>query len=294
MYGNDIKIFPIFEQTPQIWAQFAEIQFAAMSDYYYLSKETPGQIADEIGGYYGRSPENFAFGAYDGAKMVGFTFGKVNDGRGAHLAGRYLMRKYQKHGIGTRLMDAAERVSALYSDTIRLINIKDRPKFYGERGYEKDGVHMVKKLEPIDGSVPLFHSMHRIEQWVCDIRNSLEGKEIHFPSTPMGIAEKIATAINTERRPAYVAVFDKKVVGYLLGRNMRNVREVNNLYVHQEFRRRGHGRALMQNFMEFAKFGGASKLELHCYEDSAKVFYNKYCGLRATDRLDHDHMSKTL
>ena len=67
------------------------------------------------------------------------------DGRGyAEIVDFGVLEKYRRHGIGSRLMDAAEEIAARYSDTVYLAvglhsGYGSAQRMYVKRGYIPDG-----------------------------------------------------------------------------------------------------------------------------------------------------------
>ena len=71
-----------------------------------------------------------------------------------------VLEKYRRHGIGTRLMDAAEQIAARYSDTVYLgvglhSGYGSAQRMYARRGYIPDGTgvwYKDKVCPPYDSS----------------------------------------------------------------------------------------------------------------------------------------------
>ena len=71
---SEIKILPIFNQSaPGVWDDMLRVRIAAMQ-YNYNIRLTDEELADAMSDFqksWRQLSHNFAFGAYDGDRMVG-------------------------------------------------------------------------------------------------------------------------------------------------------------------------------------------------------------------------------
>ncbi len=132
----EIKIIPIFNQAvPGIWTDFAHICAATMiTNYHYHmdDKEIMESINQDARRW--RRGTNFAFGAYDDDKMIGFIQGRAA-GRCATIQSLYVLYDYQRLHVGSRLLSRAERASALFANRTELVSLTRAEPFYQAHGY---------------------------------------------------------------------------------------------------------------------------------------------------------------
>lgn len=158
----DFKIVPIFNQTiGTVWTDFINIE--AMCDKKVYKIHTGETGKKRILGIYKCNlhdyKHNFAFAAYRGKKMVGFTQGYVDTPYETYLEHLYVSPRYHKYGIGTQLLKTAEQMSSLIAIKIKLTALNEAVGFYEKNGYNHVG-YMEKELTPVVNSVvPVF-------QWV--------------------------------------------------------------------------------------------------------------------------------
>ncbi|MBO4745528.1 MAG: GNAT family N-acetyltransferase [Alphaproteobacteria bacterium] len=101
----------------------------------------------------------FAFAAYVGDEMVGFTTGSLN---GANMFTRslYVLPQYQGCGIGSSLLNSAENAASLVSPKMELFSLAGAVSFYQNRGYKNTvvlgRVMKIKKLSNATGVQPVF------------------------------------------------------------------------------------------------------------------------------------------
>ena len=124
---KDIKIVPIFNQAaPGIWTDFARIESTAPN----MSDVATSKYAYEWTHY----KQNFSFGAYDGADMVGFVRGHCG-GMTSYVDGLFLLPDYRGQNIGLKLLRKAESIAAFNGRRIELISLGGAMGFYKHVGY---------------------------------------------------------------------------------------------------------------------------------------------------------------
>ncbi|MBO5947174.1 MAG: GNAT family N-acetyltransferase [Alphaproteobacteria bacterium] len=187
---NQIKIVPIFDQTaPGVWDDFLRIRATAMEcNYNYeLSSDELERALSEYKNEYQRASYNFAFGAYDNKKMVGFIRG--NGVRStATIKCLYVLPDYQKHRIGHNLLSTAERSIAPAYKNIELISLWHAEKFYQHHNYTtKYGTNTyIKRVDnPHCYDVPLFGFPARIKRMCSNIFPDLDVSVFIAPNTPL-------------------------------------------------------------------------------------------------------------
>ncbi len=134
---NNIKILPIFNQSaPNVWEDFIYIRGLSM-DYvydYHFNVEDYVLALDDFRDTWRHNSMNFAFGAYDGMNMVGFIRGYCND-RTAQIDNLYVLPKYMRHGIGGRLLAAAQRSVIFDADYAELVSLLHAQEFYARNNF---------------------------------------------------------------------------------------------------------------------------------------------------------------
>lgn len=212
MTNTGINIFPIFNQAaPGVWNDFANIQLNALSyNYGYSAGIYDGNSLIRIWrGDWDRTTHNYAFGAYNGGRMVGYIRGLVYDSETC-VNDLYVLPPYQGMHVGRRLLDAAERVAALCTGRIYLYPLKNAVNFYRACGYcsDENDVDMCK-LPDLSAcrftAVPVFKS-------VSCISNPCSSIAKRYNATYSG------PLIVREHLPAFVYVDAYgKIRGYLVG-----------------------------------------------------------------------------
>ena len=130
---NDIKIFPIFNQSaPGVWDDFLRIRVAAMKYNYdiQLSNIDLENARTELK----QTKYPFAFGAYDDDKMVACIHGSIQSNT-AEINHLYVLPEYQGKKIGIKLLQSAEAAISLTTNTVELISLGNACKFYEKHGY---------------------------------------------------------------------------------------------------------------------------------------------------------------
>lgn len=148
---TDIKIFPIFNQSaPGIWDDFMRIRTETRKHNYNIetSQKDFNDTLAEFKENWSRPIQNFAFGAYDNDKMIGFISGtyEVKLAKIMHL---YVLPQYQGQHIGKVLLTSAESAISIDADTSDLIAMGNSDKFYEKHGYysETKTNHYKKSLK---------------------------------------------------------------------------------------------------------------------------------------------------
>lgn len=89
-----------------------------------------------------------------------------------------------------------------------------------------------------------------------------------------GARASLSTTIDM-REPAFVRLYDKRVVGYIVGELTIDTARISSLSVRRGARRRGHGRALMDAFLG-AIADRTVLLSVHVSNDGAQALYREY------------------
>lgn len=133
----EIKIFPIFNQSvPGVWDDFLHIRACAMRANYNINL-TPSEISvyhREYSYNWAHYGVNFAYGAYDGTEIVGFSRGYCNRNV-ANLSCLYVLPEYQHSGIGRRLLRHVETDMGIIGRRLNLISLSHAERFYQKNNY---------------------------------------------------------------------------------------------------------------------------------------------------------------
>lgn len=163
--NQDFQIVPIFNPSISgVWSEFLDIEIACDTQTYEIDPPCKSVRRNILRRYKNNLHEykhNFAFAAYQGTKIIGFSYGYIIDRDESYLHRLYVLPQYHKLGIGTQLLRAAEQSCAIFSNTISLIALSKAVDFYEQKhGYSKFGGDMEKELTvPVNTIVPVF-------QWV--------------------------------------------------------------------------------------------------------------------------------
>ena len=161
----NFEISPIFKQTNPIWTEFMHIECACDEKLNYHPDDMDKQRM--MLNYKADWQENrykFAFAAYRANRIIGFTRGYLGSEPGeTYIAGLYVLPRYHKIGIGTKLLKMAERTSSIVADRVGLIALPNAVDFYLlKNDYEQREGSTKKDLSPfITGVVPVFQWMTR-------------------------------------------------------------------------------------------------------------------------------------
>lgn len=162
---SNIKFVPIFDQSAdKIWSEFVRIEM--LCDAQYGFENEANSIYESHVCEWRTQKYNFAFGAYDGVKMVGFANGYRDGTNGMYLHNLYVDPKYQGMKIGTQLLLQSERAATLYSDKMTLMALKESvAAFYEKYGYHTHNRrYMMKTLpEQVLGVVPVFQPKAKLK-----------------------------------------------------------------------------------------------------------------------------------
>lgn len=190
---NDIIIAPIFDQAaPGVWEDFVELRASRLEN--TSTPYTDDMRKDAFQEYqtmWRRNKNNFAFGAYDGDKMVGFAQGLFQS-KGGDLNSLFVLPEYQRNRIGTRLLSRAEDVSRLVAKRILVRSVPSSVPFYSKRGFCRHlaphSYEMTKQLPRGPRSVcviPVFRSVPTITRAcsaICADYDPNRVNDLHNPT----------------------------------------------------------------------------------------------------------------
>jgi len=204
----EIKIIPIFNQAaPGVWHDFAHICAAAMRTNYnsLLDDETLQEQINMDAAKWKERCLKFAFGAYDGARLVGFIQG-TSECKYASIDSLYIMKQYQREGIGRRLVRAAENAVSNNAQCMEVISLSKSESFYEVNGYVRYGEGRNVFFKQLNGPVrldvvPVFHANKTLTTRCKKIDTSFNSQIINVHHRPMF---------------AYYDV-DARLVGYVTG-----------------------------------------------------------------------------
>lgn len=132
---------------------------------------------------------------------------------------------------------------------------------------------IIKDLEEIKKlNQELFYDSEKFEKTL----------NLNWPSKNKNYFKK---AIIDKDKSAFVAVSDKKIIGYLICviqkvesyRTLSSIAELENMLVEEEFRGQGIGSMLVKEFIKWAKSKGISKIKVLTYAENSEAikFYQK-------------------
>lgn len=171
----DITISPIFNQSiGGVWSDFARIEMCCDEEVcgFKINDADRQRIYDRNIEEWESQKYTFAFGAYDGKKMVGFASGYRESKQGMYLHNLYVLPKYEGKGIGKSLLEQCERNAALITNKMTLVSLFDALGFYEKYGYSvRDKRKGEKKLpKEFVGVVPVFKSIG----WLRNVKFNLD------------------------------------------------------------------------------------------------------------------------
>lgn len=187
---SDIRIIPIFDQSvPGIWDDFLHIRAASMEFNYNYELESD-ELARALSEYkqeFKSKSYNFAFGAYDDAKMVGFIrgYGARNV---ATIKCLYVLPSHQRQHIGHNLLLSAERSIAPAYKNIELLSLWHAENFYKAHKYTSiyGANTYAKKIElPHCADVALFGFPARIARMCAPLSHGLDISALIVPHAPL-------------------------------------------------------------------------------------------------------------
>lgn len=208
--SRHINIIPVFNQSSLFWATFADVQSRAIlgAYCYYTSQEEMAFEIAKLSSAWHRFKSHYAFGAYDGDKMVGCINGLITRG-GANVSGLYVLPDYQKMGIGARMLAAAERSASVHVTQMELFALDGATTFYESHKYNlapKTGQHIKSIFNAArDTVVPIFWCR---PEMTAAYQRIAELYDLRFD----------AEDVNTRHMPmfAYIDKFGRPV-GYIRG-----------------------------------------------------------------------------
>lgn len=185
---KNITIVPIFNQmAPGIWDDFTRIRAETMRVNYKMDASELSPLAPVDARCI-----NFAFGAYDGDKMIGY------------IQSLYVLADYQKQHIGCRLLRQVERAATLFAKRTELIALAKAEPFYRAHGYRSMYSNIYAKAlsdAPRCDCLPVFKCVGSTAKQFIALNPDFD-----------------AAAINKEHLPTF-AYFDvnSRIVGYSVG-----------------------------------------------------------------------------
>ncbi|GHS99852.1 hypothetical protein FACS189421_11070 [Bacteroidia bacterium] len=272
MIPEDYRIFPIFNQTPEIWGRFYEIQHAG-----HASKSGLESFLTGSASIWKTCEHNFAFGAYElvGHKnprmgidrMVGFVSGYKEESGNAYVQSIRVLPelRHQKLYIGQRLMRAAETAMAADFGMVGLHSNESARHFYESpmNGYvwdKKFDDYYSKKISGMAHGkiIPLFNVTKpdcRYENIVKTIQNKDIRRDYFLNSLYDGV--------NQLHRPAWACVDERGVIRGFVVVELYGVLNASIKVICVDsvnYARRGAGRALNDTVCDWLEFNGFRKL----------------------------------
>ena len=207
MDNTSYEIKPIFKSSANICHDFARIHTSCLSSQKEQIESTEHQklIIHNLENAYlnawNMESNVFAFVAYNANEPIGFITGSLK-GTNMFTRSLYIMPQYQGYGIGTNLLDSAEKAASLLAPTnMELFSLSNATSFYQNHGYKNTlvlgRVMKIKKLSNAMGVTPVF-------QWCDKLHSKLN--------------VKIDTNLLTEPQPIFVYVNNQqKIDGVAIG-----------------------------------------------------------------------------
>lgn len=162
MYKEKInfEVRPIFNLTQDMCKDFADIDLQCGE---LVERNIRHMCRDLDKTYFDvwrLSDHSFAFAAYSGENLVGFTSGFMN-GNNMFTNALYVTPKYHNCGIGSGLLNTSEQAASLIVHNMQLVPLENAISFYQERDYKnvliQGRIHKIKKLPKLSaGIVPVF------------------------------------------------------------------------------------------------------------------------------------------
>ena len=184
---KNINIIPIFSQTAPVWDRFVAVRQHALAGAYGMKMS--GSERDFVPGEFKKnwSPRtfNFAFGAYDDDRLVGFLSGDCIQNV-ATVRSLYVLPEYQHNGIGGGLLTNAERIVGFAARDMDLVSLMGATKFYESHGYRPLYINnyvsnQYAKMAPAlpkCATVPVFHTTTKISR-ECNAIAKYNGTEFN-------------------------------------------------------------------------------------------------------------------
>ena len=176
---NTIKIIPIFDQSaPKVWNDFLQIRASAMRYIYdYKMSSSEYMLAfDEMRNMWHRRRLNFAFGAYQDDRMIGFIQG-YGSSQTAIIENLYLHPDFMGQGIGWDLLSRVERAVTFSAKWVELVALVRAQPFYERHWYipiSRGSNRYTKKLpDKVSGAcvLPVFRLTDAVARACNDIAN---------------------------------------------------------------------------------------------------------------------------
>ncbi len=152
----NFEIKPVFNLTEEMCKDFAQIDINSGGNKQQHIENLDQSYFDILR----LSRNSFAFVAYAGEYMVGFTSGFMS-GENMWTNALYVDKRYHDYGIGTKLLSTSEQAASLVAKNIQLIPLTGAVSFYQSRGYKNTLVQgrvvKTKKLPlAMSGVLPVF------------------------------------------------------------------------------------------------------------------------------------------
>jgi len=204
-----------------------------------------------------------------------------------------VLEKYRKHGIGSKLMDVAERIASSYSQVVYLgvglhSGYGSAQRMYVRRGYVPDGTgvwyrdQVCGQNEPCcnDDDLVLYLSKRLISGPLVDFHRT-DGKDEDFIENcrllDMDLDRRVGKKIKRDKYKKYnrldeiqeaiVVYADNKVIGGGAIRRYDDVNmELKRVFVHAEYQGRGIGSRLVSLLMDWAAELGYKRMILETGE----------------------------
>ena len=236
-----------------------------------------------------------------------------------------VLKKYQRKGIGSRLMDAAERIAAQYADTVCLgVGLCDSygsaQRMYIKRGYIPDGSGVwyqdkqCKQYETVctvDDDLVLFLSKKLPgtrpapeEHFTGNPRKAAAGEaamiaalacELWPDHTPEEMTEEFEELLSLNEAAVFLYMKDGQAVGfarcqlrhdYVEGTETSPVGYLEGVYVKETNRRQGIARKLIAACERWAKEQGCTEFASDCeLTNTESQVFHRAIGFEEANRL---------
>lgn len=200
--AQEIKILPIFDQAaPGVWDDFVRIRIDTRVGVYndtYLVRHIQSAY-DEHKVSWRKFPMNVAFGAYDGAEMIGFIQGECC-GPHAKICNLYVLPAYRGARIGRRLLTMAESAASIQARDMHLISLGGACTFYENMQYTSP-INSNVYSKKINGGgycqvLPVFKSNAAVLRACDEICANAISDKVRDRTVPMFVYVNAANRIN--------------------------------------------------------------------------------------------------
>ena len=152
----NFEIKPVFNLTEEMCKDFAQIDINSGGNKQQHIENLDQSYFDILR----ISRNSFAFVAYAGEYMVGFTSGFMS-GENMWTNALYVDKRYHDYGIGTKLLKTSEQSAGLVAKNMQLIALAGSSNFYQSHGYKNSLVQgrviKIKNLsQAVSGVLPVF------------------------------------------------------------------------------------------------------------------------------------------